>query len=185
MKCVETIRNNYEEAASEKVLFYALSLLINTVISIISVLLVSYLTNHFIEAIIAIICFLVLRNISGGFHLNSSLSCCIFTIIILIFSIHINISFYYVGIILNIISLIIVIHNAPRGLENVSRLNPKYYIILKLITITFLSINFFFESSLLSVIFFVQSLTLTNTGYLLVASLERRWDNEKKHCKDR
>ncbi|MBP1154704.1 accessory gene regulator B [Paenibacillus sp. PvR052] len=177
------IRNNYAEAASEKVLFYSLSLFINTSIAIISTLILCAFTGRLQEAVITIFSFLFLRYLSGGAHLKSSLGCCLFSLTILTTLAHIDYSYFTIGFILNILSFIIFLMKAPEGLENISRVNPKNYIWLKWICLIYLSSNFFIQSSLLSAIFFVQSVTLTKLGYYLFNLLERRWHYETENGK--
>lgn len=177
------IRNNYAEAASEKVLFYSLSLLINTSLAVITTLIICAFTGRLPEAVIAIFSFLFLRYLSGGAHLHSSLGCCIFSLTVLTSLAHIEYQYFTTGLILNILSFIIFLLKAPEGLENISRIDPKNYLYLKFICLVFIGSNFYFQSSLLSAVFFVQSVTLTRLGYFLFKLLERRWHNETENGK--
>lgn len=178
MKTARAIRKHYPEAASEKILFYALSLSFNTLLAFFTALFVCYLTDHLFYGIISIVCFVGLRYLSGGVHLHSSLACCIFTIILIISSSHITFNYHVYGIFMDMFSLIIMILKSPQGLQNVSRINTKYYPLLKISCVAFVSINFFIQSPMLSTIFLTQSITLTNTAYKLVHIFERRWLNE-------
>lgn len=179
----KAIRNNYADAASEKILFYSLSLLINTSVAIVSTLILCAITGHLQEAVITIFSFLFLRYLSGGAHLKSSLGCCVFSLTVLTALAHIDYSYFTIGFFLNILSFIIFLMKAPEGLENISRVNPKHYLWLKWICLIFISSNFFIQSSLLSAIFIVQSVTLTKLGYYLFNLLERRWHNETENGK--
>ncbi|TVY06695.1 accessory gene regulator B family protein [Paenibacillus cremeus] len=178
MKIARKIRDTYPEAASEKALFYALSLLLNSATSFLMTLLICSATHHLKEALITLICFLVLRYFSGGVHLGSSLSCCLFSIVLLTGLAHIDFEFMYIGFGLNFFSLVIMLLKAPNGIENVSKIDKKYYPFLKLICVCIVCSNFIIQSSMLSAIFIVQAVTLTRVGYYLVSMLEGRWRHE-------
>lgn len=107
MSIAKAIRNNYADAASEKVLFYSLSLLINTSLAIAATLIICTFTGRLPEAVITIFSFLFLRYLSGGAHLSSSLGCCIFSLTILTSLAHIDYAYFHTGLILNILSFII------------------------------------------------------------------------------
>ncbi|AFC28751.1 Accessory protein regulator B [Paenibacillus mucilaginosus 3016] len=179
MKIATKIRENYEFAASEKVLFYALSLIINTSSAILITIIIGTLTNHLLNALLAIISFLVIRNVSGGFHLRSSLACCVFSTIMLVIFTHSTYKFSYLGYLLNLISLLIMLYQAPFGIENYSRIPKKYYSYLKLIAVVLVTSNFFIQSSLLATVFFAQSLTLMTFTYNLVTRIEGSFPDEK------
>ncbi|NTZ18819.1 MULTISPECIES: accessory gene regulator ArgB-like protein [Paenibacillus] len=183
MSIAKAIRNNYADAASEKVLFYSLSLLINTSLAIAATLIICTFTGRLPEAVITIFSFLFLRYLSGGAHLSSSLGCCIFSLTILTSLAHIDYAYFHTGLILNILSFIIFLIKAPEGLENISRIDPKNYLYLKIICLIFIGGNFYFQSSLLSAVFFAQSVTLTKPGYFLFKLMERRWYNETENGK--
>ncbi|WP_426452258.1 accessory gene regulator ArgB-like protein [Paenibacillus sp. S-38] len=179
-----SIRNNYKDAASERVLFYALSLLINSAFATFIVLGISLITNQVVSAIITLISFSVIRTISGGLHLKSSLACSITTILFLTMIIHVEYQFTYLGAIINFISMIILLIEAPKGIEHVSRISPKHYPILKILCVCFVLSNFFLQSSLLSSVFLFQALTLTNFTYKIANRLEGRWVREEQTCKN-
>ncbi|WP_371318182.1 accessory gene regulator B family protein [Paenibacillus elgii] len=174
-KITKTIHKNYPYAASEKVLIYSLSLLINTLTAVLATLLFCFFTGHLSEAIITIMTFLLLRYISGGFHLKSSVACCIFSTCLLIGLSHVNFEYLKYGLILDIASIIIFLFKAPEGLENVSRINPKFYPLLKILSVLCVGTNLYLHYSLLSAIFIAQAFTLTKFGYLFASLLERRW----------
>ncbi|WP_084159692.1 accessory gene regulator B family protein [Paenibacillus ehimensis] len=179
-KIAQTIRKNYTGAASEKVLIYSLSLLLNTIAAIVVTLFISILSGHFVKAVITINCFLFLRYFSGGVHFKSSIFCCIFSMTALTLLAHVNFNYFYLGLFFDILSFFILLIYAPNGLEKVSRINPKYYFLLKIVCLLFVSTNFFIQSSMLSAIILLQSLTLTKTGAYLFQIFERRWQNESK-----
>ncbi|WDM29336.1 accessory gene regulator B family protein [Paenibacillus mucilaginosus] len=182
-RIAKVIRENYESAASEKVLYYALSLLINTSTAIFLTLIIAFFTNHLLNAIIAVISFLLIRNISGGFHLRSSLACCVFSTILLITFTHSTYKFTYLGYFFNFISLLIMLFKAPFGIENFSKIQKKHYPYLKIIAVLAVTSNFFIQSSLLASVYIGQSLTLSTLVYKLVTRLEGSFYGEKENCK--
>ncbi len=173
-KITKSIRENYPQAASEKVLIYSLSLLINTLTAVLATLIFCFFTGHLAESITTILAFLGLRYLSGGFHLKSAVACCLFSTCLLTGLSHVDFEYLKYGPILDIISLIIFTFKAPEGLENVSRIKPAYYPLLKILCILFVSANLYLHSSLLSAIFIAQAFTLTKLGYSFASFLERR-----------
>jgi accessory gene regulator B len=167
------IRKNEPNAASEAVLKYALTALLNTITTILVVILFSIFTSHFFEALTVIFSFIILRYFSGGVHLHSSLNCILITSCLWIGISHVSIEYWNIGLILNVLSLIIMAIKAPSGIENVSRIDPAYFPLLKIISVLIICSNFFIQSSLLSIVFFSQALTLLPFVYKIVIIWER------------
>ncbi len=170
----KAIRRHHPEAASEEVLKYALIIVLNTLATIFTVLLVCAFTGHFIQGVTVLFAFALLRYFSGGVHLNSSVSCTIVSSAVLLFIIHIDFDYWYSGFVLDLLSIVITGLMAPSGMEKVSRIDPKYYPVLKIVSILIISSNLLFHSSLLSAAFFIQALSLTKPAHRLVHLLERR-----------
>ncbi|MCR8631040.1 accessory gene regulator B family protein [Paenibacillus radicis (ex Xue et al. 2023)] len=169
-----SIRKNNPQAASQAVLFYALSLLINVTLTIIIVIFISSFTNHLSKALLVILCYTLLRIVSGGAHLASSLACCIASSIIFITASHLEYDFFYIGFILNTAALLILLKTAPQGIEGVSRIDKKYYPLLKLISVAIVFSNYYFQMDLLSTAFFIQALHTTKLFENSIHYLERR-----------
>ncbi|QWU13378.1 accessory gene regulator B [Paenibacillus sophorae] len=145
--------------ASVNVLAFSLGFVINTLSIIILSLLISLFTKRTDEITVLLIAFALLRQVSGGFHLNSGVKCVLFTstIFTLVSLFQLN----EVGIlILNIISMILILIYAPTDIEKQSRIKRKYYPLLKIISVILISTSFFISSSSLALAFFLQSLTL-------------------------
>jgi accessory gene regulator B len=170
----KSIHSQYPEGASEAVLRYSLTLVINTVTSIFVVLVTSFFTNHFVEAVSVIVFYTLLRFFSGGMHMPTSLACCITSTINFLFLAHLTFSFYPVGLIFTIISAIILLKNAPSNIENASSVNPKYYPHLKVITFIIVLSNLYFQSSILASAAMVQALFTTKIAYKFSDYMERR-----------
>ena len=170
----KSIRNNHKDSASEEVLVYSLIMVLNSVSIMFIVSVVGLFTGHFIESITALFAYALLRYFSGGVHLGSSITCIIFSSILLISIAHIPLPNGNTGLIMNIISLLFILWLAPKGLEGVSRIDPKYYPVLKIISAVIISSNFLLNSDVLAVAFIIQALTLTSPAYRLVDYIERR-----------
>ncbi len=170
----KSIRNNHKDSASEEVLFYSLVIVLNTISIIFIVSMVGLITGNFLESITALLIYALLRYFSGGVHLNSSITCIIVSSFLLISIAHIPVTYWYTGFLLDLISLVIILRLAPQGLENVSRIAPKYYPVLKLISVAIICSNFLFHSDVLSLIFITQAVSLTTPAHRLVDYLERR-----------
>ncbi|MCS7462237.1 accessory gene regulator B family protein [Paenibacillus doosanensis] len=160
-----SIRNNYSQAGSEIALKYALSLLINSFIAFTTAIVFCVLTDHFIEALMAIVSFIALRYFSGGLHMSSSLSCCLLTIFIIISAAHISFNYSFYCSIIDIFSALILLKTAPNGIEHISKINPKYYPLLKLIAVLIVLANLFFQSTVMTAAFFCQALLTTEFSY--------------------
>lgn len=170
------IRKNYSDAASEKILFYSLSLIINTGLAIASTLIICAFTGHFLKSLILILLYTTLRNLSGGAHFASSLNCCIFSILIFTLSTHVSFPFSYllIGQFMTIISALILFKTAPQGIRGISKIDPKYYPLLKYSSITLVLLNLYFQSSMLAVAFLIQAIQTTSFCEKLFILWERR-----------
>jgi accessory gene regulator B len=169
-----SIRRNYSDAASIDVLKFSLGILINTFCAIFISFTICFFTQHFHQVILVTLVLLFIRFISGGIHLNSSLSCCIVSIIILTMLAHIDFQYRVLGFIFDSISCIIFVLRAPNGIQNVSTLDPKYYPFLKFLAVITIFSNLFIQSSMLSALYFIQALIITKTAFSLKKYLERR-----------
>jgi accessory gene regulator B len=174
LSIARAIRRNYPDAGSETVLKYSLSLIINTLTSITTILFICLLTGRFFEGLLTIVLFLALRFVSGGMHMNTSLSCCLLSIVVLTTIAHVQFNYFYWGVLLDSATVMILLRLAPQGIEQVSRIDPKHYSRLKIISVAMAASNFMVHSSLVSAVFFTQALTLTKPAYQIVELLERR-----------
>ncbi|MNI10059.1 putative regulator protein [compost metagenome] len=173
-----SIRRNNPAAASAEVLQFSLIIIINTVSVILSVLLVTLLTGHFMQGAIVLFGFALLRFFSGGVHLSSSVSCTIISSVVLILIAHVIIPTYlYTGLILDLFSILILLvtHND----KSTFKFKNKTYPLMKFISVAIVCSNFLVQSSLLSIVFLTQALTLTKFVYRLVKYIERRKPNEE------
>lgn len=182
LKVSKEIRINYKDAASEKVLFYALSLLINSSIAVITSLFLCSITGHFWQGVVVISCYTFVRYFSGGFHMSTSLRCCLYSIFIFSVLAHLSYSYnkYDIGVLMTIVAATILLKTAPQGIENVSRINKKYYPLLKSISVITVLSNLFIQSDLLAAAFLLQAFHTTAFCYFLVRKLEKSLDYFRK-----
>lgn len=177
------IHENYPQGSSEAVLKYSLSLLINTFSAIVIVLLICLFTGHIAQACVVIAAFTALRYFSGGLHMSSSVACCTFSVICFAILSHIQFNYdtFRTGVVLNLAAIVILLKTAPKGIENVSSVDPKYYPVLKLISVLVVASNFVIQSSVLSAVFIVQACLTTEPAYKIVNFIERRASRENCH----
>ncbi len=67
--------NKLIEKKDIEIYVYGLHLIISSIIGIIIILLIGLLIGRFIDSVIFLVCFILLRNYSGGYHANSYLRC--------------------------------------------------------------------------------------------------------------
>jgi accessory gene regulator B len=153
-----SIKKNNPDSSSIAVLRYALIALINLLIIVFVVLTIALSTNHFSNAVVAIIAFPLVRYFSGGLHLRSSMICNIISAILILFSIYTPLNYWYNGFILNLLTILFLALYAPSGIKK-SKLPKSSYPILKVIAVLIVSTNLLFHSPVLSIAFFLQSIT--------------------------
>ncbi|PWW37425.1 MULTISPECIES: accessory gene regulator ArgB-like protein [Paenibacillus] len=145
--------------ASMDVFRFSIAAIINALSIIIFTLLISLWTDKINEATIVLIAFAILRQVSGGIHLNSGDKCVLVTT--LLFT-AITFTGYLKDytMIMTVLSMILALIYAPSRIENQSRIDPKHYPFLKLLSIIIIATNLLIDSSVLAATFFVQCLTL-------------------------
>ncbi|WP_068775798.1 accessory gene regulator B family protein [Paenibacillus sp. FJAT-26967] len=152
------IKSAYPEGSSVEVNRLGLIVILNQLIVMSLVLLICLFTGHFWSAFLCSIVYPILRDNSGGFHFRSSTICNIITATFVIIAVHSSFPFWNAGFILNLGAAIILFIYAPSGIKQ-SRLDKKYYPLIKLLAVLIVSINFFLQWEVLSVLFFIQACT--------------------------
>lgn len=163
----ESIQRNNPQSSSVPVLRFALISAINTMITILIVLMVTSITGHFLSGIMAVIAFPLLRYVSGGLHLKSPNLCNVVTASFMLLAIYIPADYWYTGIGLNVLAFTILLINAPSGMKR-NTMSPQYYPLLKVIALVIVSSNFVIQSPVLSLVFFIQSLTTSSLSQKLI-----------------
>lgn len=148
-----------DHPASERVLTYSLSLMINAFLIISLSLLISVFTDKTKEVVLILTSFAVLRQVSGGLHLKSGLWCVIATTAgATTLSLITMTNTWTISI--TVVSLLGMILWAPTNIEKQSRIPKKYYPLLKMLSCMVVGVNLIFISDVIALTFLVQALTL-------------------------
>ncbi|NUU74788.1 accessory gene regulator B family protein [Paenibacillus xylanilyticus] len=130
----------------------------------------SFFTGHGRETAIILISFALLRQLTGGLHLESSTWCAVATagtatLLSLISLSHIT------TLVLTVVGLICVLIFAPAGIEDQTIIPERFYPILKVAGIIIITSNFWIESSHTAIAFCAQGLMLA--AYVLFKGGEK------------
>ncbi|NJJ38009.1 accessory gene regulator B family protein [Paenibacillus apii] len=146
---------------SVNVMKFSLSIIINALLIILLTLAVSLFTGNTRGAAIALIAFPLLRQVSGGYHLKTGMTCVLVSSAMLT-----AVSFFNAGrtyvFLLNLASLLLVAVFAPSGIEKQSRIPKSFYPQLKIISCLIVLVNFIVASPVIAAAFFIQGLSLFN-----------------------
>jgi accessory gene regulator B len=160
LKIVEGIKkSNPEQTHSIEVMHYALNIILNTLLVIITSLCIGELTGQLKGTFLALCSFALLRMSSGGAHFKSARSCNIVSIFICSLIPHITYLIHNHLIWINLFSLLIMILFAPNPDAN-AQIPKEWYLGLKLISIILVSLNFWISSSVIGLSFLFQSFTV-------------------------
>ncbi len=90
---------------------YGFELLISSLIGISLILIIGYLSNTFFDSLVFLICFILLRQCTGGYHSKTYLSCNLSFITVYLIFIYYrsNIMFSYEGLFITVIMSIVII----------------------------------------------------------------------------
>ncbi|MGM0882571.1 MAG: accessory gene regulator ArgB-like protein [Bacillota bacterium] len=161
LRMAEGIKNAVpDHPASVGRLKYSLTFILNAVFIITLAVMVSLVTHKVFEAATVLFAFGLLRQVSGGIHLKSGTLCVVVSV-----SGVTALSFFSFqdSILVNLltgISVIIMLLFAPSGIENQTRIQKKYYPVLKVLAVLIVSSNFYIGSSIIACTFIVQAVTL-------------------------
>jgi accessory gene regulator B len=150
---------NEDETTSIEVLRFGLIIVLNTAFIIISSLVVAWITGTVYEVIIVMTALIGLKFFSGGKHFRSSMICVLFSTFIITVIPHLDFFQDYV-LWLNGANLLLVALFAPSNIENHTRIEKKYYPVLKMVSVFIVSTNFIISSYLLALAFFIQAISL-------------------------
>ena len=148
-----------EHPASVAVLQYAVKLFINTFSIIAFTLLVGALTGRLMETAVAMGAFAILRQVSGGYHLKSSVLCIVLST--LAFTLLSYADFNTVTTqVMNGAAFLLALIYAPSRIEKQTRIPVRYFKYLKLIALGIITVSFFIDYSVLAAALLVQAMTL-------------------------
>jgi accessory gene regulator B len=150
---------NPEKTASVEVMKYGIIMAFNGLSVAFLALLGGWIGGHFEETLLTLAAFGLLRFASGGFHFESAGLCIVFSTLLMISIPYIPVKENWI-LILTAVSFILTAIFAPSGIEGQTRIDEKYFPLLKVLSILIVGSNFFLLSTTLSKIFFIQSLLL-------------------------
>lgn len=153
----------YDPSASVKVMRFSLVHIFDLLICLSIVSIIAITTGNFWNGVLGTVAFATLRYFSGGLHFESANTCNVISSILVIVCILIPIDYWYNGFVINVIAVVIIALKAPANLTR-NTLKPKDIPVVKAIAIIIVCTNFFFQSGLLSLVFFTQA--LTTLGFL-------------------
>ena len=148
-----------DSAASVPVLKYALIIIMDFLLVTSLSLVLGAFTGKLAETAIGMLCFLVLRAISGGYHLNTSVGCVILSTSISVLIPHIPLTSTAANIIAST-SVVLFIIFAPANLQNQSRIPSRLYPTLKVVSSVIVISSFFIKSDVITMAIFIQALSL-------------------------
>ncbi|AIQ46992.1 hypothetical protein R70723_14730 [Paenibacillus sp. FSL R7-0273] len=148
-----------DHPASYAVLKFALAVLLNIAGVISFTLLLSLATGRTGEAVLILISFALLRQVSGGVHLKSGMACVAFTS-----ALFTGLSYVQSGQLcvqfMNVLSLLLVLLLAPIGIDRQTRIPRRHWPKLKFIAAALVSFNFIIASPVIAAAFAAQSISL-------------------------
>jgi accessory gene regulator B len=147
-----------ENTASIEVMKFSIEALLNTLVTVIVVFIVGWLTGTLGETIIALVATGLLRFISGGYHLKNAVFCTIVSTIVISISPYIHWDHNW-RLILLLPSCILLAIFAPSGIEGHARIDKKYFPLLKIGSVLMVCSNLYFDSATLATVFFIQALS--------------------------
>jgi len=175
LKIANFIRANNEKAASMEVLMFSLEVVLNAILVTLMIVTASIITGKFVEAMILLWSFVILRFFSGGMHLPTSKWCNAISTGLFVVLMHLPTPYWHVGFALNLLALLIVVVYAPtKDIMHLNLLGPKYTIHFKIASIALVAVNFWIQSPLMAMAYFSQAFTLLPLAYKAVKYLERR-----------
>jgi len=148
-----------EHPVSEAVLKYALIFILNAASIILLSLLVALFTGRVGETVSVLVFFALLRQLSGGLHLKSGVWCvAVSTAGVTAISFASFSGPAVIGI--TAAAAILVLLYAPSGIEKQTRIPPRFYPLLKLLSFLLVCSNLLLGSAVVGTAFLVQAITL-------------------------
>lgn len=150
---------NDRKHVSRPVMLFALQSILANSLTILLSLIIGLWLNKFTEVCMVLASMALFRNLTGGIHFTSPTICVIVStsIVVIIPFIPINET---VGIVLTAISMLLVFLFAPADLKGKTRISDKGLKIMKIVAVLLVCTNFVIQSGLLSLTFFLMSITL-------------------------
>ncbi|WP_138751781.1 accessory gene regulator ArgB-like protein [Paenibacillus sinopodophylli] len=151
-----------EHPSSVAVLQYSLALILNGAFIIGLSLLLSIITGKTAEVAIILISFALLRQVSGGLHLKSGMSCVLVSTGVATVLSLVNLG-QTITLTITAISMLLMLLLAPSNIEKQSRIPKRYYPILKAVSVVIVAVNLLIQSDVIALAFIAQGITLILT----------------------
>jgi Membrane protein putatively involved in post-translational modification of the autoinducing quorum-sensing peptide len=152
-------RANPDQTVSVPVMKFALIIVINFTIPIAASLAFGALTGKWLETLTAMIVFVALRMISGGYHFESPIPCMLVTFTIIAVPPHISLPEPWIYL-LTAAALVLFTWLAPANMKGYNTMPEKYYPLLKIGSVLIVSCNFLFLSGTAAIVLAVQGISL-------------------------
>lgn len=150
---------NPEETSSIEVMRFGLIMVYGTTLTILLSIPISITLGTLSKTVYVLAAFAFLRFFSGGFHFSNaelcSISSAIGSVCIPFFQISDELSFSLI-----ILSAVLMVVLAPRGINQSKIFKQEHYPLLKIVSVSIVLTNLLIFSDLLTITFFIQSLTL-------------------------
>jgi accessory gene regulator B len=155
---------NPDHPASFEVLNFALVCLLNLIGCILISISLGIIFDRLPQTFMALGFFALLRIVSGGYHLKSSFLCAVLSAVAAVTVTFIPLSQISL-VAITVISMILAYFFAPsKYINKTSRIPPRYYPMLKYITILLVASNLIFQSDIIAICFFIQCISLIWSG---------------------
>jgi len=155
-----SIKNaNEKDTVSVQVMKYALTIVINFLIPYSMALVIGWLTNMFLETLVAVATLIAVRASSGGYHFRSTTACTIATAMVSVIPPHIYLSYEWT-IYLTAIGFVLFALYAPANIKGYARMPEKYFPVMKWVSVIIAGSNFFIESPIIAIILLLQGVSL-------------------------
>lgn len=149
-----------KELPSLSIVRYSIKFLIANITPVVFLIISSLVFRRFSEVLVALVGFSVLRMFSGGYHIKSADICVVASIVTIYLIVVISPNIVNIVKVIDLISIVLVVIYAPSNINKQTRIKEKYYIYLKIISVFIVAINLIIQSEILTVAFFIQSISL-------------------------
>jgi accessory gene regulator B len=169
---IDFIKKNDPDSSSREILKYALIPKINFLFGSCAVLIFCAFTGKFVDGLLAVAGFSILRNNSGGIHFRSQLLCVVVSVLMILAAVYSPLEFWYYGLIINCFSMVIIFIFSPSISKREEIKDKKLARKLKMISTLFVATNFLFQSHVLAAAFFIQALTTMKPVQICIDKLK-------------
>ncbi|RKP53175.1 hypothetical protein D7Z26_15725 [Cohnella endophytica] len=152
-------RHNERGHVSREVMQFAINSILSNSITFTLSLLIGLIDGAFWGTAMSLVAIALMRNLTGGYHFKSTTACIVVStaaVTVIPFIPVSDVAMYA----MNAVALGFVIAFAPSNLRGVTRLSERQLQRMKWVGAILIAANFFYQSDILSLAFFVQSISL-------------------------